>query len=487
MTRKLEEKDVGHVTEWRAQPGPQEEALMRSEKEIGFGGARFGGKTEAGQAWIAEPEYMYNPEYRSLVIRKDYDDLSDWLFRAKIFYSGLAEIVGNPPVVKWKNGGITRCGHWKDKNTISKYIGHEYHKMLFEELNQSIRTEEEYTMLLGSVRSTVSGLRAQIMSTFNPGGKGHHWIKKYFVDKARNKAYKDPNTGYTRIFIPSKYTDNPLGCKADPEYVQFLMGLQGALGRAWREGDFEAFEGQYFANFGNHMKEDPFMLEPAKHAKRLYASYDYGFGLHGISSCGFWMLDDHGVPHRCYTRRYIGMNASEQAADLFDYMSSFHLTSGMLPVEFVYDNNMDNLAGMKADDWSAIDYFKHAFRTAPNGLVWTPATKARVIGWQVVLDYFGRDVNTKLPKMRYWDGYNASWEESWPMMTRDDNNPDDCEKCAIDHPCDETRYMLVKLRRLQANLEGSQATFGGVSELAQDPNTILRQMELSGRIGVTGI
>ena len=45
---------------WDPHSGPQAEALSRSEDEILNGGARGGGKTEAGIAWMAEPEYVKN-------------------------------------------------------------------------------------------------------------------------------------------------------------------------------------------------------------------------------------------------------------------------------------------------------------------------------------------------------------------------------------------------------------------------------------------
>jgi hypothetical protein len=64
---------------WQAQP-KQALALSSTAEEILYGGARGGGKTEAGQAFLL---YDYqNPRYRALVIRKNADDLKDWLDRA---------------------------------------------------------------------------------------------------------------------------------------------------------------------------------------------------------------------------------------------------------------------------------------------------------------------------------------------------------------------------------------------------------------------
>lgn len=72
--------------QWTPNPGPQTEILTRTEFELGFGGARGGGKTDAGLAWLSRDSA--HPKYRALVIRKNATDLSDWLERASAFYAG---------------------------------------------------------------------------------------------------------------------------------------------------------------------------------------------------------------------------------------------------------------------------------------------------------------------------------------------------------------------------------------------------------------
>ena len=440
-------KQYTEATTWTPQP-QQAIALRRSEREIAFGGSRFGGKSECSLAWSCEPEYIQNPLFRGLVIRQDYDDLQDWIIRAKRFYKGLATIVGNPPQIRWKAGGITSIGHWKDTATISKYVGQEFHKILLEEANQAFSSLQEYMMLLGSLRSTVEGLKAQAFLTANPGGIGHAWMKKYFVDVARNISYQDPKTKSRRIFIPSSYKENKIGCAKDPDYVNWLIGLEGNLGKIWRDGDWDAFSGQYFSNFGTHLLEKPFKLEPSKHGAHCRGSLDFGNGMEGVSSFGFWYVqhtdDGRAIPHRCFTHRMVGLTASEQADSLYDYIESFPYTNGIFPIEIWYDNSMDNRARMERGDFAPIDYFKKRF--AGSRVRWTQANKARVPGWQIMLDYFGVDSASGCPKMFYWEGYNKSFEENIPLLLKCENNPDDVEKCPIDHEADECRYGLVGIR-----------------------------------------
>ena len=85
--------------------GPQTEALMRSEKEILFGGARGGGKSTAMTAWMVEPSYIENPLFRGLVIRRNYTDLRDWIDNARNMWRYLnVKVVGNPAEFRFTSG-----------------------------------------------------------------------------------------------------------------------------------------------------------------------------------------------------------------------------------------------------------------------------------------------------------------------------------------------------------------------------------------------
>ncbi len=115
------------ISEWVPHIGPQTMALMRIEFELLYGGARGGGKTEDGLAWMVEPKYINNPLYWGLVIRRNAEDLGDWVLRARNFYYSLgARFAGKPPIIKFPSGAVIRTGHLKDENAYGKYIGHEY-------------------------------------------------------------------------------------------------------------------------------------------------------------------------------------------------------------------------------------------------------------------------------------------------------------------------------------------------------------------------
>lgn len=258
----------------------QEEALARIEFEILFGGARGGGKTDAGQAWLLYDKD--NPLYKALVIRKNSDDLSDWSERAKKMYAPTNAIfTGTPPLIRFPKGSFIKTGHLKDENAYEKYQGHEYHKMLIEELEQ-IASEEQYLKLISSCRSTVPGLIPQVFCTANPGGRGNKWIKKRWrLSGIPRKPVitKDEITGRYRVFIPARVDDNPYIMENDPSYVHFLDSLPDGLREAWRQGSWDDVEikGAYFGP----------MLAQAKREGRIgIVPYDQSLKVHDVWDLG---------------------------------------------------------------------------------------------------------------------------------------------------------------------------------------------------------
>ena len=257
--------------------------------EILYGGARGGGKTDAGIMWLIKPvaemgykSLVLHPLYRALVLRRNANDLSDWTDRAeRVFklYGAVLKDKNKQPFFLFPSGAKIHLGHLKDEDAYTKYQGHEYQRMLIEELTQ-IASEILYTKLIGSCRSTIRELRPQVLNTTNPGGKGHGWVRRRFIAAAPpNTFFMNPGTNRHAIYIPAKLEDNPYLMEADPEYVNQLEGLKvidEKLYRAWRAGEWDAFEGQVFSewNYGKHVFKK--LWVPLNHCKRI-ASFDWGY------------------------------------------------------------------------------------------------------------------------------------------------------------------------------------------------------------------
>ena len=233
------------MREWR--PTKQQEvALSSTANEVLFGGARGGGKTDAAQVWFLD--MAENKQARGLVIRRNAVDLADFIDRARQLYSHFgAKIKGNPSEIHFPSGAIIYTGHLGQPDAYTRFQGWEIHRLLIEEVTH-IPTETLYEKLLGSVRSTVDGLKTQVFLTTNPGGPGHEWVKERFqinISPANKRFERD---GRTFLYVPATVDDNPHLKEKDPDYVKFLESLPETLREQWRYGKWDDFEvdGSYY-------------------------------------------------------------------------------------------------------------------------------------------------------------------------------------------------------------------------------------------------
>lgn len=278
--------------EWKPNEGPQFaflEAVASGEyDEVLYGGARGGGKTDAGiMSLLYDKDH---PLYRALVIRRNADDLRDWTDRAERWYLGQGFTRGGtPPEFVHKGGAKIRTGHLKDDNAYSKYQGHEYHKQLIEELTQ-IPREENYLKLKSSCRSTIPELRPCTIANCNPDGPGFAWVRKRFnINGVPNQPVitVDPITGLKRIFIPSRLADNPHLAK-DPTYKSFLDGLPDGLREAWRDGSWEdpIIQGAYYTAEINQARREG-RIKLVAHDPTLKVHTIWDLGIDDSMSIGF--------------------------------------------------------------------------------------------------------------------------------------------------------------------------------------------------------
>lgn len=175
-------------------------------------------------------------------------------------------------MLKVGKGSRIILGGFKDAKDIDKYVGIEYDIIIVEELNQL--TEEKYTKLRGSLRTSKPGWRPRMYTSFNPGGQGHEFVKKRYVIPFRK------NEQVATRFIGSTYKNNP---NLNKEYIDYLENLTGDLGRAWREGDWDLFSGQVFSEF-SYLKHVIRPIIPAK-AHDHYLSFDWGYSEKSKFAC----------------------------------------------------------------------------------------------------------------------------------------------------------------------------------------------------------
>jgi phage terminase large subunit len=399
--------------------------------EIGCGGARGPGKSHAIFAQSALDDAQRVAKLKILFIRKtaisakeSFGDLID-----RILSNKLAHTLSNN-VIEFANGSRILLGGFHTDDDIEKYIGVEYDLIVIEELNQL--TEEKYEKLKGSLRTSKPNWRPRIYASFNPGGIGHNFVKAHFVLPYRL------NTQTTTRFIPSTYLDNP---SLNKEYTDYLLSLSGDLGRAWREGDFDLFAGQFFKEWSEKIHVvDPFYL-PDDWAR--FCAFDYGLnhplslGWYAVSPDSqvfkYRQLHGSGMTYTQAAEEYTALTMPDENIQYITCDPALWAKKG---------ENDDKLSGAEIFSRRVGELTGHQPRLIK-------ADNGRVIGWGVVREYLrpymGAD-DTVTAKLQVFSTC-ADTIKSAPEQVHDERVPEDMKKQNGDDSWDETRYALMSRPR----------------------------------------
>ena len=425
---------------WKPHEGAQTLALEVDDcYEMLYGGARGGGKTDCGMAWLLRA--TQHPEARMLVIRRNSDDLADWIDRAHKMYP-YAKITGKPATIKFPSGAIIRTGHLKDDQAYTKYQGHEYQRILIEELTQ-IPSEESYLKLISSCRSTIKGLDPKVFCTANPGGKGHQWVKRRFIQGHKPEvAFKGDSKRY-RMYIPATIDNNPTLVENDPDYVSFLDNLPEPLRSAWRHGDWDIFAGQYFTEWNPKMHILPEALARkfgyGQEYNKRYIGIDWGYA--APFAC-IWIEVTPQNKVFCYRELYgTERHPLEWGQEILARTGDEEIFMSLGDPSMWARNPMS---------WNASHnpmYTDKSIATALGEFVpnLVPANNSRVIGWRNMaqLMHYKKGV---LPNFFIIDGKCPNLSRTLPEMIRDDKNPEDIDTTLEDHICDAVRYSLTHIQ-----------------------------------------
>lgn len=299
------------VRTWRPQP-KQAIFFQAEEDEVLYGGAAYGGKSEALLFFCLARLIQY-PGSSALIIRQSYTDLSRegaLIPRSHEALTGEAKWDGQ--LHKWTlpNSAVLTFGYLAAPMDRYQYQGVSYETIAWDELTQ-IEREDDYLFVNAFCRSKIDGCRPLIRATTNPEGVGLGWVKKRFVDIVPpGTTYIDPETGRTRIFIPAKAEDNPAGLARNPGYLANLQGLPDAMREALLHGSWDAFAGQALTEWRYRVHIcAPFAI-PADWTR--WVSIDYGY-VHPFDALWFARTPD---ASRVFVYRELngtGWRAREQA------------------------------------------------------------------------------------------------------------------------------------------------------------------------------
>ena len=215
-----------------------------------FGGAAGPGKS---MALLMESVIQANETAGAdtLLLRRTFPELETSLlahFRRNVPRELYCSFNDAKHVVTWWNGSTTRFGYCQNENDVYQYQGAEFLFVGIDEL--TLFTLKQWQFLTSRNRCPVPGAFPNMAGATNPGNIGHAWVKALWVDRRaasgmESAAEYDP-ADYA--FIAARIWDNPIYAH-DENYLKKLRALPEKWRRAFLDGDWDVFAGQYFDIF----------------------------------------------------------------------------------------------------------------------------------------------------------------------------------------------------------------------------------------------
>lgn len=300
----------------------KQEAFFRAEtRYVGYGGAKGGGKSHAIRMKATLLAFAY-PGIQMLIVRRTLPELRE--NHTKRLQAVYAMFPGelkpkyndNEKAFTFPWGSRIKLGYCDNESDVLQYQGQEYDVLFIDEATQL--SEYQFHWLDACVRGT-NNFPKRTYITCNPGGVGHTWVKRLFIDRDLQRCELQGDYTFIQALVwdnlplfladsgyiaalsrfKKKHKDKKIAeirelAKQEADYVRKLKNLPSELRRAWLEGDWSVFAGQYFGEFreSKHVCA-PF---PIPREWRHSVALDYGLDMLAV----LWFAVDPGGMVYCY-------------------------------------------------------------------------------------------------------------------------------------------------------------------------------------------
>lgn len=436
----------------------QIEFCKSTRKYTCYGGARGGGKSHVSRIKMILLALNY-PGIQILLLRRTLKELREnHVLQLQKMLKGIAQYKESSKEFIFPNGSRIVLGYCEAEKDVLQYQGQAYEVITMEEA--TLFTEFQFQALTESNRMSGNMKDAfvpRMYFTCNPGGVGHQWVKRLFIDKDY-RGSEDPND---YLFIPSNVFENKYIMENDPNYVKVLENLPEDRKQAMLYGNWDVFDGQFFPEF----RRDVHITEPFEIPRtwNRYIALDYGLDMFAVL---FIAMDTRGrayVYNEIYKPNLIVSEASQT------------LKSQMRNREYKAIYAPPDLWGRNRDTGkSTAEIFRE------NGLVFTKASNNRVDGWLNVKEWLrikkSRNEQTGEPievaKVEIFSNCK-NLIRCLPQMQHDEKDPNDCatEPHEITHIVDAFRYFCISRPRSSVETSIEQKffnSFGNNTETHSD-------------------
>ena len=431
QTKQLKWSEVVHFTE------KQKEAKKEAEehKYTLFGGSAGPGKSywlrwyalERLLKWFSETGQkgvhaaLFSEDYPSLKDRqiiKIQFEFPQWLGELKE-----SSLEGLGFFIKQEYGGGVLA--LRNLDDPSKYLSAEYALIAIDELTRN--SKDRFDVLRTRLRwPGISNVK--FIAATNPGGLGHEWVKKIWVDRQfdENEIEQDEF-----VYVKALPTDNP---HLDPGYIRNLKSLPEKMRKAYLEGDWNVFEGQFFSEWSEKMHViEPFEIPSTW---RRYRAYDHG--RENPAVC-LWVALDHDGRVYVYRELYQrGKDINQLAREIIELSGNEEYAYSIADVSIFARTGF-------VDSWGA-ETIAESF--ARNGIIFFPSSRRRVDGWALMHQYLNYD-DRKIPKLLFFKNCINSIR-SIPTLIFDNKDAEDCDTRGDDHCADSIRYLIQSLHEISS-------------------------------------
>ena len=446
-------------------PSPSEKQklfLRDRHKYIGYGGARGGGKSWAVRIKAVLLCLRY-PGIKVMIVRKTYPELQEnhiipLCEMLGCYLDGeerIAEYNDGKKHISFPNGSRILFRYLENEKDAMRFQGTEVDVLFVDEATQ--QSESRMEKLRACVRGT-NDFPKRIYFTCNPGGEGHGWVKRLFIDR-RFREGEEPEE---HSFIQALITDNRALMEKNPDYIRQLESLPPKLRDAWLYGNWEIFEGQFFEDFRiepdmkaalehgctltrEELKEQgrwchviaPFDLAAGpRRGWTILRSYDFGYGK--PFSCAWWAVDYEGVIYRIL--ELYGCTGTPNEGLRWTPDRQFQEIARIEREHpWLKGRRIEGVADPAI--WDASRGESIAETAARCGVYFVPGDNKRIPGWmqchyRLQFDDEGR------ARMYVFDNCRA-FIRTIPLLQFSKTEPEDLDTEQEDHAADEWRYLCM--------------------------------------------